>query len=295
MNYRRICALLIAALLLAAPLQVFATESIGSDASLTIEYNFGGARFDLYLVATIDEKGDLTMAKEFASYPVNLVTPGTDDARDLALTLQGYVLRDDIAPLRTQYTNDNGLLCFENLKKGLYLLLGEVQIDGQYALMPQPMLAGLPLKAGEQVFFHITVTPKFERNDAERIFPLEVYKVWDDGGSKNRPVSVTVDLLCDGYVYDTVVLNEKNDWRYQWQQLSGAHEWVIVERECEDHTVKVMREGNAIIVTNSKPAEPETPPSVPQTGMLWWPVPVLGVLGMLLFLIGWCRRRATES
>ena len=37
------------------------------------------------------------------------------------------------------------------------------------------------------------------------------------------------------------------------------------------------------------------PPILPQTGMLWWPVPVLACGGMLLFLIGWIRRRKHDA
>ena len=33
---------------------------------------------------------------------------------------------------------------------------------------------------------------------------------------------------------------------------------------------------------------------LPQTGQLWWPVPVLAIAGMVLFLIGWAVRRRDE-
>ena len=41
------------------------------------------------------------------------------------------------------------------------------------------------------------------------------------------------------------------------------------------------------------PDEPDQPdePGLPQTGMLWWPVPLLSCGGLLLFLLGWGRRR----
>ena len=32
-------------------------------------------------------------------------------------------------------------------------------------------------------------------------------------------------------------------------------------------------------------------PGLPQTGVLWWPVPILACCGMGLFVIGWARRR----
>ena len=31
--------------------------------------------------------------------------------------------------------------------------------------------------------------------------------------------------------------------------------------------------------------------ALPQTGMLWWPVPILATAGMLCYLIGWMKNR----
>ena len=39
-----------------------------------------------------------------------------------------------------------------------------------------------------------------------------------------------------------------------------------------------------------EPGEPGEP-DLPQTGVLWWPVPVLACAGLFLFLIGWGKRR----
>ena len=30
---------------------------------------------------------------------------------------------------------------------------------------------------------------------------------------------------------------------------------------------------------------------LPQTGQLWWPVPLLALTGSFLFLVGWLRRK----
>ena len=55
---------------------------------------------------------------------------------------------------------------------------------------------------------------------------------------------------------------------------------------------EIRREGNTFILTNtcSKPDEPDTPP-LPDTGLLWWPVPVLTALGLLCLVVGLLRRR----
>lgn len=45
---------------------------------------------------------------------------------------------------------------------------------------------------------------------------------------------------------------------------------------------------------NSTPEQPKDP-ILPITGQRNWPIPVLAVLGVLLFSIGWIRRRRSES
>ena len=42
--------------------------------------------------------------------------------------------------------------------------------------------------------------------------------------------------------------------------------------------------------------DPDVPlDRLPQTGQLWWPVPVLAVGGMFLFMLGWIRNRRSEA
>ena len=48
-----------------------------------------------------------------------------------------------------------------------------------------------------------------------------VTKTWDDNNNQDRkrPSSVSVELLCDGQVYDTVTLSAANSWRYTWTEI----------------------------------------------------------------------------
>ena len=50
---------------------------------------------------------------------------------------------------------------------------------------------------------------------------VNVTKVWDDDGNRDgvRPVSVVVNLLADGVIYQTVELNESNNWAYYFTDL----------------------------------------------------------------------------
>ena len=156
-----------------------------------------------------------------------------------------------------------------------------------------------------------------------------VLKVWEDDGNKDkRPDEIVVQLLRDGRVYDNVTLNEGNNWRHIWTGLDADSRWRVVEYETpKGYTVAVDRQGITFVMTNSwteeipdepppegnippppdenipdEPPpgsdwpggdEPDEPgePDLPQTGVLWWPVPVLACAGLFLFLIGWGKRR----
>ena len=127
------------------------------------------------------------------------------------------------------------------------------------------------------------------------------HKVWDDAGKENvRPAEVSVQLLRDGRVYDTVALNAGNNWRYTWSDLDDSYSWTVVEQECEDYTVRIERNGITFVITNTyvkeipdnpTPTEP-TKPGLPQTGQPWWPVPLLLTCGLLFLVVGLiCRKR----
>ena len=69
----------------------------------------------------------------------------------------------------------------------------------------------------------------------------------------------------------------------------------------------MTQEGTTFVVTNTydegtpeNPEQPENPdqpgnPTLPQTGQLWWPVPVLVAGGLLLIVIGLLRRRGNTG
>lgn len=43
------------------------------------------------------------------------------------------------------------------------------------------------------------------------------------------------------------------------------------------------------------PTPDVTPPPIPQTGQLWWPVPVMAGVGLVLVALGWARHRKSDE
>lgn len=304
------------------PIRVLAAGSIDltRDVGLTISYQDGnmslaGAQFDIYLVATVDEFSELTPTEPFSQFNVNIRGPNDDAWRTLASTLEGFVLRDNIIPTDSGETDQHGQISFPNqaeyLKHGLYLILGHRHSQDGHLYEAAPFMALLPTQDKETNtwVYDVTAMPKYdsspEPDTPDDTITRKVLKVWaDEGHASQRPSDVTIQLLRDSEVYDTVTLNSANNWRYTWTELDGRYQWTVVEKELENYTVSVTREGVTFVITNTyseeipdeptqPPNKPETPdkPTLPQTGQIWWPVPVLAAGGLLLIVLGLLRRR----
>ena len=302
--------LVVLMLLTMLPMSAWAAGKIDleKEGSLTISYQddgkaLTGVKFDLYLVATVSENRQLTATDVFKDFNVNLFTESEGAWRELASTLEGYVLRDEIEPTLSGKTDKNGELTFADPKKGLYLVLGERHTQYNTVYDPTEFMLLFPTENSEDFSwdYHVTVYPKF----ISRPIPPEddtvtrkVLKVWEDKGhTKERPEYVEIQLLRDGKVYDTVKLSEDNNWRYKWDDLDDDYRWTVVEKELDDYTVTVTKEGITFVVTNTYDDDPVPPPEkpkdpqLPQTGQLWWPVIPLAAGGLLLIVLGLYRRK----
>lgn len=123
-----------------------------------------------------------------------------------------------------------------------------------------------------------------------------MYKKWVDANSANRPLEVTVQLIGNGEIVDEVKLNKENGWQYRWKNLDGRVAWRVIENPVPDgYLPSYSEEGNLIVITNTNRKTTQEDSSLPQTGLLWWPVPALALSGAVLFCIGWARIKRHEK
>jgi len=93
---------------------------------------------------------------------------------------------------------------------------------------------------------------------------LTVRKLWDDDG-KDRPESITVNLLKNGKVHKSIELNAENQWMYTWSKLSRLAKWSVKEAEVPDgYTAKYSTTRNTTIITNVKKSDTPKPPNPPE-------------------------------
>lgn len=85
---------------------------------------------------------------------------------------------------------------------------------------------------------------------------LTVHKIWEDNGYPERPDSVTAHLLRDGETFETVELNEANQWTYTWDELDDRYNWSVEEDVPAGYEVTYKTEDNKIFIVNHMDYEP---------------------------------------
>lgn len=272
----------------------------GADVSVSVLYGTAehpvvGAKVNLYKVADVYGFGEFVPTKEFNSYSLQWNELDSAQWKTLAGTLESYIAADQIKPSDTGVTDKNGRIEFPSNSKtmttALYLITSDSYVYENKVYALQPTLICLPNRDSNDVWnYEEDVQLKYEWTD--EVSEVQVRKIWSGDNVKNRPNSVTVELYRGSELYDTVVLDKKNDWHYTWKDLKTAYDWKIVEKNVPNgYTVSVERDGNNFIVKNTYKTPSSNASKLPQTGMLWWPVPILAGVGIVLFLGGWLKRR----
>ena len=287
-----------------------------------------GMEFSVYKVAEFDEKANLNMLDKYKAYKVGDVPEDQAGFRTLASTLQGYVKKDNIKADYTATTDEKGVASFGVVERGLYLLIStSVIYEGRIYVTTPSMVVVPNLDENDEWVNDVVVAPKYSSSPLppkDEKMTLNAIKVWEGDKENERPASIILDLVCDGEVIDSVTLSKYNNWRVTWKDLDPAKEYNVVETIVPGgYEVQIEKEGFTYTVKNYIPGTPDkpvkdsyeepdkedekpTPPStpqknpptppttttkLPQTGQLWWPVPILMGAGFVFFLAGIIRKR----
>lgn len=269
------------------------------ETSLTLQFAYDGTgipntTFRLYRFAEVSETAHYSLVAPFSQYPIQVEDQTAEGWKAMAQTLKGYVAADQIPYDAIGTTDAQGQKVFSKLKTGLYFVMAEKTSYDGYVYSIEPTIVALPNLENEAWIYDVTILPKSTREEEpEPLTEIKVVKAWEDKGAESkRPEEITVRLMKDDQVYDTVQLNSGNRWRYVWKDLPQVDEnkmpieWSVAERPVKNYDVRIEREGNVFVVVNryDGPKTPNTP--LPQTGQLWWPVPVLAFLGLCSIAVG---------
>lgn len=299
-------ALMLATIGLSAPAATAATAATASgtiaEGSLTVTYQYqeaalNNADISLYRLADWSAKGGYTPTGDFANhtaYPVDwdILNADQQTLRDFANTMAGYIAVNKPAAENTLKTDSAGVATFNQLKDGLYLAVVAPYQGNVLTCQTAAMLVALPnvhKDAADQRT--LSIEPK-----ADCAVPptttISVTKVWKDKDQSKRPESVTMNLLQDGKIYDSIMLNNANDWKYTWKGLQAKHEYTVVEANVPgNYTALVDRENNDYTVTNTaKTGSAKTGASVAIIAVI---VVVLAIAGIAIAIV--VRKKNTSE
>lgn len=282
-----------------------------------------GIEYSIYKIATVTNYFKLELTEDFANYKVSLEGHDTNGWRALSTTLAAYAARDKIEPVAKDITDVLGYLRFGDLDTGIYLVVGKRFTVDQKTYIPEPFIVSLPYLNNDDSdwAYDLVAEPKYTTVVGELgETDISVKKVWDDNADTDRPETIVVQLLRDGDVYDEQELGSFNNWEYRWAGLDANYTWLMIEKEVPDgYTLLVELDGADFTVTNSsdrvtntpvptetpvptnpttttpRPTATDEPVKIPQTGQLWWPVPLLVGVGVIIFIAGFIRWKKSEN
>lgn len=253
------------------PITLFAKTDL---MNLVVTCPVSNMQVSLYRVT--DENYNLV--DSFSQYSIDL----KQDVQGAANALENRILMDGIEADASGFSDSLCNASFTGLESGIYLVVGkEVFQDGVF-YMPQVSLVSL---SGD-----LSVDLKYETSDKPS--RIHVLKVWKRDSKKSRPKSIEVCLLrSDGIVVDRVVLNSDNQWSTTWDNLSTLYTYRVMETSVPSgYKESCSREKDTIILTNTgnytDKVENKKDEELPNSGQLWWPVPVLLFVGLVLFGLG---------
>lgn len=267
---RIVCFVFLTLLCCFLPMTLFADSDF---MNLDVSCPVSNMQVSLYRVA--DENYNLV--DSFSRYSIDL----KQDVQGAANALENRILMDRIEADACVTSNSVGNASFTGLESGIYLVVGkEVFQDGVF-YMPQVSLVSL---SGD-----LSVDLKYEMSDKPS--RIHVLKVWKKDNKKSRPKSIEVCLLrSDGIVVDKVILNSDNQWSTTWNNLSTLYTYRVMETSVPSgYKESCTREKDTIVLTNTgsdKYRVEKKDEVLPNSGQLWWPVPVLLFVGLVLFVLG---------
>ena len=270
---------------------------------MTIAYRYDAQSFSnhpvrLYKIADVSADFQYTLTAPFANS--GLILNGVRSVSEwnvIRSTLETHILTYDVDADLTGVTDQDGQICFQALKPGLYLAITEQVIQHDWIYAFDSALVALPGLGADGLWqYEVAVTSKSKAippAETDEEIEFKVLKLWKgDKGRSDRPQSIEVEIFRDGVSYQTVILSEENHWTFSWNAADDGATWKVVERNVPTgYTMMVEERETSFVLTNTRPPDK---PDIPQTGdttniMLYFVL--MNVSGIMLIILGIAGKR----
>lgn len=234
--------------------------------SITVNFERDDVEFEIHKIGYLSD-GAIELYDAYECYSVNM------DSKNAAYTLTAYIKRDKLEPYGTAVTDAKGRARFTDLERGIYLVIGENFDREGLVYRFESSIVSLPYVENDTEHWDLDVEIKYEKEVYEYgEIEIKVLKVWLRNHLGNNTPNVTIQLLRNWEVYDTIVLNDENDWKHKWDNLDNRYFWCVVESSlARGFFVDIELDGDMHTVSNTGemdyPTEPTTPtePTQPDT------------------------------
>jgi hypothetical protein len=161
--------------------------------------------------------------------------------------------------------DDQGTVTFSDLEQGVYLVMQEDAFQNSGDILP--FLVAIPQEVDGEMRYHVDASPKV------------TLQSWTDPGTDEVPtaspeVSPTVSPEVSPTVSPEVSVTPETS--------PGVSDQVAPVVSPAASARPTVSPGAAV-----SPSPGETGATLPQTGQLNWPIPLMALIGLLLLLMGW--------
>ncbi len=213
-----------------------------------------------------DQHGALTAEFEGAGISLSALA---NLSADHAVQLERY-LQENHLPVRTAKAEEKEAV-FQDLQAGIWLVRCT---EGQDYFF-NPFLIRME---GQD----LRTAPKTESAHPQEQ-NIHLMKRWEDhqNAAGKRPASISVTLKRNGAAVQTATLTAEGGWSHTFTALPADGNYTVEEAAVEGYTATYSGDSkNGLIITNTYQ------PSLPQTGLLRWPVITLAVAGICMIILG---------
>lgn len=196
-----------------------------------------------------------------------------DEIKDVSSELLECVDKSNLK-YDKKITDKNGMVKFNNLELGLYLIKQTNKLEGYSSFLP--FLIMIPEFIDDEWNYDIEATPK---TDIIKLMDIIVRKEWNISSNKMIPEEIEVQLIRGNQVIDTIKLNKDNGWKYTWRELEASDEYRVLEVNVPDgYTASYRNEDGVFIIVNTD--------TLIKTSSNTWLIQGLALLGIIVITIG---------